>query len=327
MFETLGNKLFRTLDSGAAEAQGAEGSAHAHEQGAENTPTGEATQESAERQINEAQAGTNAEARRAEVASTRSAQPRNTAQANAQGGAEAPDRRAAFEAFMRENKDLYEERLQEHLGRRLKTARAAEERAKALEPIIDMVAQKYGVDASQPDKLLAALENDSSLYEEEAIRRGMSVESLREMKQMERKVHFYEQQAQMQERARREAEARARIEEGVKTAQAAYPGFDMHKELENTGFRDMVARGIDVKTAYEIAHKDELISGAIGYAVQRAAKETAENIRARANRPQENGMAGQATAQQAGRDPAQLTAREINELTRRALAGERITFK
>ena len=306
MFETLGNKLFRTLDSGAAEAQGAEGSAHAHEHGAENTPTGEATQESAERQINEVQAGTNAESGT---------------------NVEKPDRRAAFEAFMRENKDLYEERLQEHLGRRLKTARAAEERAKALEPIIDMVAQKYGVDASQPDKLLAALESDNSLYEEEAIRRGMSVENLREMKQMERKVHFYEQQAQMQERARREAEARARIEEGVKTAQAAYPGFDMRKELENTGFRDMVARGIDVKTAYEIAHKDELLSGAIGYAVQRAAKETAENIRTRANRPQENGMAGQATAQTTGRDPAQLTAREINELTRRALAGERITFK
>ncbi|HIS93070.1 MAG TPA: hypothetical protein IAA84_08670 [Candidatus Alectryocaccomicrobium excrementavium] len=320
MFETLENRIFRTLDSGAAEAQGAGGSV----------------------QQPETQAGTNAEAQRAEAPRTRSeaksagaehraAEGEHGANAqagtNAQGGAEPPDRRAAFEAFMRKNKDLYEERLQEHLGRRLKTARAAEERAKALEPIIDMVAQKYGVDASQPDKLLAALENDSSLYEEEAIRRGMSVESLREMKQMERKVHFYEQQAQMQERARREAEARARIEEGVKAAQAAYPGFDMRKELENTGFRDMVARGIDVKTAYEIAHKDELISGAIGYAVQRAAKETAENIRARANRPQENGMAGQATAQQAGRDPAQLTAREINELTRRALAGERITFK
>lgn len=309
MFETLGNKLFRTLDSGAAEAQGAEGSAHAQEQ-----------------------AGTNAEARRAEGASTRSAAeseaPESRAsEVQASTNAEKPDRQAAFEAFMRENKDLYEERLQEHLGRRLKTARAAEERAKALEPIIDMVAQKYGVDASQPDKLLAALESDNSLYEEEAIRRGMSVENLREMKQMERKVHFYEQQAQMQERARREAEARARIEEGVKTAQAAYPGFDMRKELENTGFRDMVARGIDVKTAYEIAHKDELLSGAIGYAVQRAAKETAETIRTRANRPQENGMAGQATAQTTCRDPAQLTAREINELTRRALAGERITFK
>ena len=315
MFETLGNKIFRTLDSGAAEAHGAEGSAHAQEQ-----------------------AGTNAQAQRAEGASTRSAAesaaPEHRAAegehgANAEAGTnvEKPDRRAAFEAFMRENKDLYEERLQEHLGRRLKTARAAEERAKALEPIVDMVAQKYGVDASQPDKLLAALESDNSLYEEEAIRRGMSVESLREMKQMERKVHFYEQQAQMQERARREAEARARIEEGVKTAQAAYPGFDMRKELENTGFRDMVARGIDVKTAYEIAHKDELLSGAIGYAVQRAAKETAETIRTRANRPQENGMAGQATAQTTGRDPAQLTAREINELTRRALAGERITFK
>ena len=320
MFETLGNRIFRTLDSGAAEVQGAEGSAHAQDQTGANAKSEGATHQSASADSSpltrgafgaaEGEHGVNAQAG-----------------TNAPGGAEPPDRRAAFEAFMRENKDLYEERLQEHLGRRLKTARAAEERAKALEPIIDMVAQKYGVDASQPDKLLAALENDNTLYEEEAIRRGMSVESLREMKQMERKVHFYEQQAQMQERARREAEARARIEEGVKTAQAAYPGFDMRKELENTGFRDMVARGIDVKTAYEIAHKDELLSGAIGYAVQRAAKETAENIRTRANRPQENGMAGQATAQTTGRDPAQLTAREINELTRRALAGERITFK
>ena len=314
MFETLENKLFRTLDSGAAEAQGAEGSAHAQEQAGTNAEAEGATPQSASADSSPLTRGAFGAAE-------------GEHGVNAQNDTNPTDRRAAFEAFMRENKDLYEERLQEHLGRRLKTARAAEERAKALEPIIDMVAQKYGVDASQPDKLLAALENDNSLYEEEAIRRGMSVESLREMRQLERKVHFYEQQAQMQERARREAEARARIEEGVKTAQDAYPGFDMRKELENTGFRDMVARGIDVKTAYEIAHKDELLSGAIGYAVQRAAKETAENIRARANRPQENGMAGQATAQTTGRDPAQLTAREINELTRRALAGERITFK
>lgn len=314
MFETLGNKLFRTLDSGAAEAQGAEGSAHAQEQAGTNAEAEGATPQSASADSSPLTRGAFGAAE-------------GEHGVNTQNDTNPTDRRAAFEAFMRENKDLYEERLQEHLGRRLKTARAAEERAKALEPIIDMVAQKYGLDASQPDKLLAALESDNSLYEEEAIRRGMSVESLREMRQLERKVHFYEQQAQMQERARREAEARARIEEGVKTAQAAYPGFDMRKELENTGFRDMVARGIDVKTAYEIAHKDELLSGAIGYAVQRAAKETAETIRTRANRPQENGMAGQATAQTTGRDPAQLTAREINELTRRALAGERITFK
>lgn len=320
MFETLENRIFRTLDSGAAEVQGAEGSAHAQDQTGTNAKSEGATPQPASADSSPLTRGAFGTAEGEHGANAQ-------AGTNAQGGAEPPDRRAAFEAFMRENKDLYEERLQEHLGRRLKTARAAEERAKALEPIIDMVAQKYGIDSSQPDKLLAALESDNSLYEEEAIRRGMSVESLREMRQLERKVHSYEQQAQMQERARREAEARARIEEGVKTAQAAYPGFDMRKELENTGFRDMVARGIDVKTAYEIAHKDELLSGAIGYAVQRAAKETAETIRTRANRPQENGMAGQATAQTTGRDPAQLTAKEINELTRRALAGERITFK
>ena len=73
MFETLGNKLFRTLDSGAAEAQGAEGSAHA--QAGTN-----------------AQDGTNAQARRAEGASTRSAQLRNTAQALAQSGAKTSGR-------------------------------------------------------------------------------------------------------------------------------------------------------------------------------------------------------------------------------------------
>ena len=152
------------------------------------------------------------------------------------------------------------------------------------------------------------------------------VENLREMKQMERKVHFYEQQAQMQERARREAEARARIEEGVKTAQAAYPGFDMRKELENTGFRDMVARGIDVKTAYEIAHKDELLSSAMAYAAQRAAKETAENIRARAGRPVENGAQAQAPAQPREKTVSEMTREEREDLARRAMRGERIVL-
>ena len=83
---------------------------------------------------------------------------------------------------------------------------------------------------------------------------------------------------------------------------------------------------MDIKTAYEIAHKDELLSSAMAYAAQRAAKETAENIRARAGRPVENGAQAQAPAQPREKTVSEMTREEREDLARRAMRGERIVL-
>lgn len=49
-----------------------------------------------------------------------------------------------------------------------------------------MLAQKYGVDPGDLEKLSSAIEEDDSYYEDEATRRGLTVQQLKEMKRIER---------------------------------------------------------------------------------------------------------------------------------------------
>ena len=81
---------------------------------------------------------------------------------------------------------------------------------------------------------------------------------------------------------------------------------------------------VDVKTAYEVVHKDELLTGAIRYAVQSAQKKTVDNIRARGMRPPENGASGNGSATVVKSNPNNWTKEDFNEVIRRVQHGEKI---
>ena len=128
------------------------------------------------------------------------------------------------------------------------------------------------------------------------------------------------------QRAERAGQRRADVARQIEETRGAYRQFDLAAEMRNPRFAAMARAGVDVKTAYEIAHKDELLSSAMAYAAQRAAKETAETIRARAGRPMENGVQAQAPAQPREKSVGEMTRQEREDLIRRALSGERIVL-
>lgn len=107
-------------------------------------------------------------------------------------------------------------------------------------------------------------------------------------------------------------------------AQAAYPDFDLRRELGDARFAALAFRGIGAKTAYEAAHHDELLRRAMAYGVQRTAEKLAAS--GLAARPAENGTDSQ-SASVSRMDPRSLTRQEREELRRRVIErGERITF-
>lgn len=109
----------------------------------------------------------------------------------------------------------------------------------------------------------------------------------------------------------------------ARAAAAAYPGMDLKAELQDPAFGRLLGAGVDVKTAYELAHREELLTGAMRYTAQTVAEKLAQSLPGRTARPLANGAEAQAPADP-GPDAAHMTRAQRRALIARARAGERI---
>ena len=186
-----------------------------------------------------------------------------------------------------------------------------------------MLLSKYG--AKDLDGLTKAIEEDNSFYEDEAFKRGMTVAQLKEVKRIEQENQRIK--AELSQRAEEE-QKQQKIAEWVKQGdelKALYPNFDLNAEFENKDFADLLLKGIDVKTAYQVMHQDEIMSGIAQNAVKEAQKATVESIKANTARPVEN-AAGHASSVVTKPDVHSLTKADRNEILRRVARGEKISF-
>ena len=239
---------------------------------------------------------------------------------------EKPDRNAEFERLIKgEYKDLYDAKMQDTVQKRLKGTKDTVERYNALTPTLELLAQKYGVDASDIEALNKAIEDDDSYFEEEAAHRGMSVQQLKEIRKMEREnadLRRQMQERETQENANRLYTAWMQQADAMK---GVYPSFDLEAEMQKPRFIDLLRSNIDVRTAYEVLHKDEIIPAAMQVAAQQAAEKVTAAVRANAARPAENGSKGSAAS--VGKiDVANMTNEQMDDIRKRVLRGERITL-
>lgn len=250
---------------------------------------------------------------------------------------EAPQQDAAAEGAEREQrwKDMIQGEFKELYGRdtssivskrvdklnsSLNAARADLEKQS---PIMAMLMDKYGV--QDVDKLQEAMRKDASLFREEAARRGVSEEDLAEQKWTHlenERLRAMVEQMQERENAGQMLNEWDRQSEALK---AKFPDFDFHTECENEEFMNMLGVGVSVEAAYKAIHADELFNNAITYTAKTVQKQVADTIRARGNRPMENGM--QSGAGIVVKDNVRLLTRaDREEAERRALLGDRIYF-
>ena len=111
-------------------------------------------------------------------------------------------------------------------------------------------------------------------------------------------------------------------------ARQLYPGLDLMAEMNNPTFARLTAPGVgvDVRTAYEVVHRDELRGAEMQYAAQRSAERMSNAIRSGSMRPTENGAGGQQSTANIKTDPRTLTRADREEIRRRAANGEKIRF-
>ena len=236
------------------------------------------------------------------------------------------DRNAEFEKLIKgEYKDLYDARMQDTIQRRLKGTKETVDKYNALSPTLEMLGKKYGVDPNNIDALNKAIEDDDAYYEEEALQKGMTVEQLKEVRKMEKENA--ELKRQMQERNARENQEKtyAQWMDQAKDAQKVYPSLNIRDEIKNPNFASLLRAGIDVKTAYEVVHKDEIIPAAMQFTAKTVEQKLTNKIIANGARPAENGISSQSSAVVKS-DVSQLTKADRKEIIRRAALGEKIRF-
>ncbi len=121
--------------------------------------------------------------------------------------------------------------------------------------------------------------------------------------------------------ARRAAELRKQEQE----AKAVYPGLDVAKELQDPRFVKLLRADVDIRTAYEVLHRSEILPAAMAYTARQVERKLTNHIAAGNARPAENGMAGQSAAL-IGSDVSQLSRAQRQEIIRRVQGGEKIRF-
>ncbi len=239
---------------------------------------------------------------------------------------EKPDRGAAFEALIKgEYKDLYDARVKETVQRRLRGTREQVERLQAMMPMLTVLGQRYGVDPSDVAALSRAVDADESYLIREAEKKGISPDTLRETWRLEREATNLRRQM---DDYRAEQETRRIYGEWQKQGEQCkllYPTFDLEAELQNEDFCRLLRNRVNVQTAYEVIHKDEIIPAAMQVAAQQAAEKVTAAVRANAARPAENGSKGSAAS--VGKiDVANMTNEQMDDIRKRVLRGERITL-
>ena len=237
------------------------------------------------------------------------------------------DREAEFEKLIKgEYKDLYDARMQDTIQKRLKGQKETVDKYEALAPTLDTLAKKYGVDASDIEALNKAIEEDDAYYEEEALEKGVTVEQLKQFKKME-KENAELKKLRDEQNAKEAAEKKvASWMEESKQVKAIYPSFDLKSEMANPKFIDLLrVPGVDVRTAYELTHKDEIIAGAMQFTAKTVEKKIADKIAANGARPTENGLNSQ-SASLTKSDVSQLSKEDILEYQRKVMRGEKVSF-
>ena len=237
----------------------------------------------------------------------------------------APDRNAEFEKLKGEYKDLFDAWAQDTIQKRLKSSKETVDKYNALQPVLEILGKKHGVDATDIAALTKAIEEDDSYFEEEALQKGMSVQQLKEVRKMERENA--DLRAQMQEAQRQENGKKlyAAWMQQADEAKTVYPTFDLKAEMNNPKFVDLLRSNIDVRTAYEVLHKDEIIPAAMQFTAQAVESKLAKRIASNGARPSENGMSSQSAAVVKS-DVSQLSKADRAEIIRRVQRGEKIRF-
>lgn len=239
------------------------------------------------------------------------------------------EKKMTLKDIISSNPDIKAE-LEATIQRRVKNSKAeleaANRRVADVEPVLAMLYARYNVEDGDFTGLTNALSKDTAYLEEEAELKGMTVEQLQYVKQLEMENAKAKKQFQMtQEQMYREQLQQRWNQESI-AVQQLYPDFDFVSEVQNNPeFEKLIRANVPVKDAYEFAHREEIAAAQQAAIAAETQKQITANLKAKQERPQEAGLKGQ-NGFIAKTDPSKLTSQDIREIRKRVARGEKISF-
>ena len=222
-------------------------------------------------------------------------------------------------------KDVHTEETQRMINRRFADDSAMRQRMEQMQKAIDIVAQRYGVEDGDLQKITSALENDDRAIREQADEAGMTVDQFKEFQRLQRENKaFQAQQKNEIERQMQEQRAREWYRQAV-DLQQKFPEFDLKTELQDRNFVSALNNGVPMEMIYKTKYFDKYVDESAQSAAASAQKATVDNIRAKGQRPAENGAAA-GSPFTVKDDVSKLTKKDRAEIARRVARGESIQF-
>lgn len=222
-------------------------------------------------------------------------------------------------------KEAYEAKIKDAIDRRFKNQADNEATLKAYDDALTPLYDKYQVGYGDRDALFEAIGNDSSLYDDLAYEQGLTPEQYKHLKQLEATEKEHQEMLRQQELDNQAREQyMAWFDEGEKLKEL-YPNFDLASEVQNPDFIRDLESGRSVRKAYEAAHLDEIMAGALQRTAQNAAQGAINSIRARGMRPSENGASNRPGVV-VKNDVNNLTDADLDRIVAQVRAGKTIRF-
>lgn len=195
--------------------------------------------------------------------------------------------------------------------------------------ILNALGQKYGTAPGDYEALAAAVEGgvvkDDAYYEDMAMKKGISVQLAKEMDALESENAKHRAAEQQRAEAAKMEAIQQEWDAAAERIRAEDPGFDIKTALADPDFAQMLKLGVKMEDAYKARYFDDIMTRRTTQTAKTVEKGVEARIRQRGARPAENGTnpGGAAVLKT---DVLQLTPQQCEELERRAMRGQIITF-
>ena len=195
--------------------------------------------------------------------------------------------------------------------------------------ILNALGQKYGTAPGDYEALAAAVEGgvvkDDAYYEDMAMKKGISVQLAKEMDALESENAKHRAAEQQRAEAAKMEAIQQEWDAAVERIRAEDPDFDIKTALADPDFAQMLKLGVKMEDAYKARYFDNIMARKTAETAKKTESGVVERIRQRGARPSENGTnpGGAAVLKT---DVSKLTPAQCEELERRAMRGQIITF-
>lgn len=195
--------------------------------------------------------------------------------------------------------------------------------------ILNALGQKYGTAPGDYEALAAAVEGgvvkDDAYYEDMAMKKGISVQLAKEMDALESENAKHRAAEQQRAEAAKMEAIQQEWDAAVERIRAEDPDFDVKAALADPDFTQMLKLGVKMEDAYKARYFDDIMARKTAETAKKTESGVVERIRQRGARPSENGTnpGGAAVLKT---DVSKLTPAQCEELERRAMRGQIITF-